>query len=469
MGWKPGAGFLNYGWEGYSEAMLLYLLGLGSPTHPLPAASYDAWTTTYQWENLYDLDFLFAAPLFIHQLSHLWIDFRGIQDPFMREKRSDYFENSRRATLVQQQYAVRNPKWFEGYGENCWGITAGPGPGFCKQRAAGGIERQFYGYVARGVPFGPDDGTLAPWAAVASLPFAPEIVLAALDTSGTPIRRSSARTGCSPASTPPSTPGDGAHRGWLCGEHLGLDQGPVVLMIENYRSGLLWSLMRDCPAIVTGLRRAGFRADGCERATMNEPDRTESRAALLPDDPYDVELLAHVRPAGWKNPHARPPLQPGGPRRRHRRAGGRDRRRRPRRQGGAGGEEPARRRLPQRRLRSLQGAPALGAVLRRPPPRAGFTGGAPPPSDSGLHRRHGAHAPAARPPQPPRLGPAAPGPGRRRVPRRRPRSSTAAGSRSAAPCSRSTRPSSPPAPAPRGRTSTASRPPATSPTRRSST
>ena len=178
MGWKPGGGFLSYGWEGYSEALLLYVLGLGSPTHPLPAESYGAWTTTYQWENLYDVDFLFAAPLFIHQLSHLWIDFRGIQDAFMREKRSDYFENSRRATLVQQQYARRNPKRFEGYGENCWGITAGPGPGFSKQRADGGIERQFYGYVARGVPFGPDDGTLAPWAVAASLPFAPEIVVA---------------------------------------------------------------------------------------------------------------------------------------------------------------------------------------------------------------------------------------------------------------------------------------------------
>ena len=180
MGWKAGAGFSSYGWEGYSEAMLLYILGLGSPTHPLPVESYRAWTTSYQWENLYDIDFLFAAPLFVHQLSHLWLDFRGIQDAFMREKRSDYFENSRRATLVQQQYAVRNPKWFEGYGEHCWGITAGLGPGFSKRRDAMGRERHFYGYVARGVPFGPDDGTLAPWAAVASLPFAPDIVLPTL-------------------------------------------------------------------------------------------------------------------------------------------------------------------------------------------------------------------------------------------------------------------------------------------------
>jgi hypothetical protein len=256
MGWKPEVGFLTYGWEGYSEALLLYLLGLGSPTHPLPAKSYGAWTTTYQWENLYDIDLLFAAPLFVHQLSHLWIDFRGIQDPFMREKRSDYFENSRRATLVQQRYAERNPKWFEGYGERCWGITAGPGPGFCKQRAAGGIERQFYGYVARGVPFGPDDGTLAPWAAVASLPFAPEVVLPALDHVRSAYPEVLSDEGLLTSFNPTFDAGD---RGWLCGEHYGLDQGPLALMIENHCSGLVWKLMRDCPAIVTGLRRAGFR------------------------------------------------------------------------------------------------------------------------------------------------------------------------------------------------------------------
>ena len=259
MGWNPGSGFLSYGWEGYSEALLLYVLGLGSPTHPLPVESYGAWTGTYQWENLYDIDFLFAAPLFIHQLSHVWIDFRGIQDAFMRERRSDYFENSRRAIAVQQQYALRNPLWCKGYGENCWGITAGLGPGFAKQRAEGGIERQFYGYVARGVPFGPDDGTLAPWAAVASLPFAPEVVLTALSHFRNAHPEVFSANGLLTSFNPTFDTGDSTHRGWLSPEHHGLDQGPVALMIENHQSGLLWRLMRDCPAIVTGLRRAGFR------------------------------------------------------------------------------------------------------------------------------------------------------------------------------------------------------------------
>jgi hypothetical protein len=259
MGWKAGAGFLSYGWQGYSEALLLYVLGLGSPTHPLPAQSYGAWTASYQWENLYDIDFLFASPLFIHQLSHLWIDFRGIQDDFMREKRSDYFENSRRATVVQQQYALRNPLWFKGYGDNCWGITAGLGPGFMKQREEGGVERQFYGYVARGIPFGPDDGTLAPWAVVASLPFAPEIVLATLRCVREAYPDVVSAEGLLTSFNPSFDSGDRERQGWLCPEHFGLDQGPVALMIENHRSGLLWRLMRGCPAIVTGLRRAGFR------------------------------------------------------------------------------------------------------------------------------------------------------------------------------------------------------------------
>ena len=175
-GWRPEGGFLPYRWEGYDEALLLYVLGLGSPTHPLSAESYRAWASTYQWKTVYDTQFLYAGPLFTHQLSHVWIDFRGIQDAFMREHGIDYFENSRRATLVQQQYGIRNPRGYAGYGEFCWGITASDGPGEIT-REVDGVERRFFDYLARGVPDGPDDGTIAPWAVVASLPFAPEIVL----------------------------------------------------------------------------------------------------------------------------------------------------------------------------------------------------------------------------------------------------------------------------------------------------
>jgi len=178
-GWKPESGFLPWRWEGYDEALVLYVLGLGSPTHPLPESSYAAWTSTYEWKHIYGFDYLYAGPLFTHQLSHIWIDFRGIQDAFMRAKGIDYFENSRRATQVQRAYAIDNPHKFAHYG-HCWGLTASEGPG-PTTITVNGIERQFFDYVGRGVPYGPDDGTLAPWAVAASLPFAPEIVLPALD------------------------------------------------------------------------------------------------------------------------------------------------------------------------------------------------------------------------------------------------------------------------------------------------
>jgi len=260
-GWKPETGFLRYRWEGYSEALLLYVLGLGSPTHPLPAESYRAWTETYRWKKLYGIEFLYGGPLFIHQLSHIWLDFRGIQDDYMREKGIDYFENSRRATLVQRQYAIRNPRKFSGYNENSWGITASDGPGPAIRRVDG-VRRRFYDYRARGVPFGPDDGTIAPWAAIASLPFAPEIALSALQHFNRVYPEMTSEYGfkCSFNPTFRSDGNDdGSRRGWISRGYYGLDQGPVILMIENFRSGLPWRLMRQCPPIVTGLLRAGFR------------------------------------------------------------------------------------------------------------------------------------------------------------------------------------------------------------------
>jgi len=258
MGWKPECGFLHYGWDGYSEAIVLYVLALGSPTHPLKGdcGCYHAWTATYQWENLYGHDFLYAGPLFVHQFSHAWIDFRGIQDRFMREKRCDYFENSRRATEVQREYARRNPQRFTGYDENCWGLTACDGPSNPLPQSAH-TARRLFGYAARGVPYGPDDGTLAGWAPLASLPFAPDRALCALRTmlQRYPQMRSDGRLSSSFNPTLNDASGDV----WVSPGHFGLDQGIVAVMIENHRSGLIWRLMRDCAHVATGLRRAGFR------------------------------------------------------------------------------------------------------------------------------------------------------------------------------------------------------------------
>ena len=256
-GWKPESGFLPYRWEGYDEAVLLYILGLGSPTHPLPTESYTAWASTYEWKEIYGYEFIYGGPLFIHQYSHIWVDFRGIQDAFARDKGIDYCENSRRATYVQREYAIRNPRGFAGYGENFWGLTASDGPGWTTHRINGN-ERSFFDYVARGAPYGPDDGTVAPWAVVASLPFAPEIVLPTVrhfqdvypQASGDYCFR------CSFNLTFPNEAHPGA--GWTSAYHFGINLGPVVLMCENYRSDLLWRLMRACPYVVTGLRCAGF-------------------------------------------------------------------------------------------------------------------------------------------------------------------------------------------------------------------
>lgn len=257
-GWRPESGFLPYRWEGYDEGLLLYVLGLGSPTHPLPPESYAAYCATYQWKELYGRELLYSGPLFTHQLSHLWIDFRGLRDDFMRDHGSDYFENSRQATFVQQAYAVQNPMQWVGYGEHCWGFTACDGPGWLT-RVVDGVERQFFDYNARGAPFGPDDGTVAPWVVVASLPFAPEIVI--------PTSRHLARLKLGGGDRPYGFKAsfnrtfrvDDSSTGWWVSPYqFGIDQGPVVMMIENYRTGLVWDIMRRCPYVVAGLRRAGF-------------------------------------------------------------------------------------------------------------------------------------------------------------------------------------------------------------------
>jgi hypothetical protein len=256
-GWRPEDGFIPYRWRGYDEGLLLYVLGLGSPTHPLPPESYAAYTESYEWKKIYDTELLYAGPLFIHQFSHMWIDFRGIRDEFMRRHDSDYFENSRRATYVQQQYAIHNPMEFIGYGEYCWGITASDGPGWTG-RSVKGIQRQFFGYLARGAPFGPDDGTISPWVVVASLPFAPEIVIPTVRHFAEMNLGMRSLYGFKPSFNQTYAVEDSHPEWWVSPYHFGIDQGPVILMIENYRTGFLWDLMRRCPPIVAGLRKAGF-------------------------------------------------------------------------------------------------------------------------------------------------------------------------------------------------------------------
>jgi hypothetical protein len=254
QGWKPECGFLHYGWEGYNEATILYVLALGSPTHPLSNAGFSGWTFTYQWENLLGADVLYSGPLFTHLFSHAWVDFRGIQDDFMRKRSSDYFENTKGAIIVQREYAARNPNGYAGYNQNFWGVTAGDGPGDSEMRESN-RDRRFFGYMSRGVPYGPDDGTIAPWAMLSTLPFGADAAIQGtrhlLEAYPQVCKGNRISSGFNPTLIQNGKP-------WLSEGWYGLDQGLLVLMIENYRSGLLWGLLRSSPYITAGLNAAGF-------------------------------------------------------------------------------------------------------------------------------------------------------------------------------------------------------------------
>ncbi len=128
MGWSPETGFLEYDWRGYNEGMILYLLALGSPTHAIEPRAWDEWTRSYRWERSHGLPQVIFGPLFGHQYSHVWIDFRGIQDRYMQSKNSDYFINSVRATYANRAYCIANPRGWSGYDELTWGLTASDGP-----------------------------------------------------------------------------------------------------------------------------------------------------------------------------------------------------------------------------------------------------------------------------------------------------------------------------------------------------
>ncbi|MES2162710.1 MAG: glucoamylase family protein [Pseudomonadota bacterium] len=256
-GWKPERGFLRWHWEGYDEALILYVLALGSPTHPIGRDSYDAWASTYEWKTVYGIDYLYGGPLFIHQMSHIWLDLRGIRDDFMRKHDLDYFENSRRATYVQQRYAIENPLGFPDYGELCWGITASDGPGPATRKIAG-VQRKFYDYVGRGAPYGPDDGTVAPWAVAASLPFAPEIVLPSIAYFQDLQLCEANPYGFKASFSTIFHLCEKGCRRWVSPYHFGINEGPTVIMVENHLNDFPWSLMRRNAYLRDGLRSAGF-------------------------------------------------------------------------------------------------------------------------------------------------------------------------------------------------------------------
>jgi hypothetical protein len=268
-GWTPESAFLVYDWRGYNEAMLVYILALGSPTHAVAPTAWKEWERDYGrfWGTVYGQKYLAFMPLFGHQYSHVWIDFRGIVDAQMREAGFDYFENSRRATYAQRAYAVANPMRWTGYGENVWGLTASDGPTDIELTFSG-EKRRFRTYCARGVgaQSSVDDGTIAPTAATASIAFAPEIVVPAVEEMyhryGEHIfGKYGFYDAFNQSFNYDVAPKHGRRIpgfGWVDSDYVGIDQGPILAMIENYRSGLVWRVIKKNPHIRAGLVRAGF-------------------------------------------------------------------------------------------------------------------------------------------------------------------------------------------------------------------
>jgi hypothetical protein len=273
MGWTPEGQFGTHSWSHFNEAAILNILALGSPTHPISPEVWTKWERN--WMTYYGYEHINFGPLFGHQYSHAWIDFRGIQDAFMREKGIDYFENSRRATLSQRAYAIDNPMKWDGYSGEIWGLTACDGP-IDAELEFKGEKRRFFTYAARAAAANGvrDDGTIAPTAAIGSLPFAPEVIIPTIRAmherygariytkygfldSFNPSFRYNMKT--QHGTVYPDV-------GWVDGDYLGIDQGPILVMIENHRSGLVWETMKKNPHVVRGLRQAGFTGGWLERA-----------------------------------------------------------------------------------------------------------------------------------------------------------------------------------------------------------
>jgi hypothetical protein len=278
MGWHPEKGFIDYDWRGYNEGMLVYLLALGSPTHPIEPDAWQAWTSTYHWGTFQGQEHLLFPPLFGHQYSHLWVDYRGIRDAFMRGKGIDYFENSRRATLAQRAWAIANPRRWLDLGPDVWGVSACDGPADVELPFAGEVRR-FATYAGRGVgrELSSEDGTLAPTAAGGSVPFAPEVAIPALMAMRSKYGEDLyGKYGFLDAFNPSFRFAVPVHHGkvvpgvgWFDTDYLGIDQGPILAMIENHRSGLVWKLMRRNPHLRRGLERAGFEGGWLQEPATN--------------------------------------------------------------------------------------------------------------------------------------------------------------------------------------------------------
>ena len=251
-GWKPETGFLQYRWGDYSEMMMMYLLGIGSSTHPLPAEAWNAWKrTTFEYDGIQYIGSF--APVFIHQYSQAWFDFRN-----KRDKYTDYFQNSIVAIDVHRRFCLDLAKEFADYSDDLWGITASDSAN---------------GYVAWGGPpaTGPIDGTVVPCAAAGSLPFLPEAAMRVLRTSKDRYGTNSwTPYGFVDAFNPLTN--------WYDTDVVGINTGITMVMAENARTSFVWDTFMKNPEAQRGMQRAGFKTyqphapqqSGQESSTINQ-------------------------------------------------------------------------------------------------------------------------------------------------------------------------------------------------------
>ncbi|MDR3652913.1 MAG: glucoamylase family protein [Paludibacter sp.] len=251
MAWHPEKGTTNWGWHGYTEGLFLYVLAAGTGIDN-PIQHYNAWLKGYEWKTPYPgLSHVAFPPLFGHQFSEIFIDFRGLADKYLKEKGISYFENSRRATLAQQQYAIENPKGWVGYDSLTWGFTAtdGPGPNYNSG------DKKFEGYAGRGATGKDDvvaeDGTIGIYGSICSLPFTPDLSLKT-------IKNIQSKMGSKLWGKYGFYDSFNQTANWVDNDFVGIDQGPTILMIENFRSGLIWKYMMKDPIIQKGLQRLNF-------------------------------------------------------------------------------------------------------------------------------------------------------------------------------------------------------------------
>lgn len=265
-GWSPESGLIPSVYRGYSEALALYLLALGATKHKVDAALWQGLighevATTHMGETYIAMP---GTPLFCYQYPHCWVDFRGIKDDVNRRLGFDYWQNSVRATVAQHKYARQNPNKFVGYDRHNWGLTACDGPGDGKQQVGDRLVT-FRCYSERGAPFGFDDGTIAPTAALSSLPYAPKAVLSTMRY--WLKHRADLYTVHGFADAFNDSFNDGDKAGWVGTDRLAIDQGPVILMIENYRTGRIWEVIKRDPVMRRALKRANFKGGWLDAPT----------------------------------------------------------------------------------------------------------------------------------------------------------------------------------------------------------